>query len=190
MINCARRGGHDIPSAVQSPANRRVHHLSIVSSADLSPAASATASHRSSAHLIRGWSFPGRSSAGAWSSNIASCPRARAGGDTPRGGDGIWREVAISTTPGRCDHRVGRGGKRPQQFRPLHCRPYADAVATPRFGAAVATASCAAVPDHRTPVRGHDVGMSQRHGHSIRKDRVSLRSGCASWLPLLRRGWS
>ena len=29
MIKCSRRGGHDIPSAVQSPANRRVHDLSV-----------------------------------------------------------------------------------------------------------------------------------------------------------------
>src|SRR5664279_1850160 len=29
MIKCSRRSGHDIPSAVQSPANRRAHSLSI-----------------------------------------------------------------------------------------------------------------------------------------------------------------
>lgn len=29
MIKCSRRGGHGIPSAVQSPANRRAHGLSI-----------------------------------------------------------------------------------------------------------------------------------------------------------------
>ena len=29
MIKCSRRSGHDIPSAVQSPANRRAHDLSI-----------------------------------------------------------------------------------------------------------------------------------------------------------------
>ena len=29
MIKCSRRSGHDIPSAVQSPANRRAHDLSV-----------------------------------------------------------------------------------------------------------------------------------------------------------------
>src|SRR5664279_4441835 len=29
MIKCSRRSGHDIPSAGQSPANRRAHSLSI-----------------------------------------------------------------------------------------------------------------------------------------------------------------
>jgi len=29
MIKCSRQGGHDISSAVQSPADRRAHGLSV-----------------------------------------------------------------------------------------------------------------------------------------------------------------